>query len=619
MRYLFLSLLFLIIVNTFAQQPLPVPRNIQAAYDKGTRSLSGEPGRQYWQNTADYDLAIQYFPDTRLLTGKAGIDYINNSPDTLTEVWFKLYPNLYQKGAPRDRPISEADINEGLIIDQLSINGKPAGRAAFEIMATNMVVQVPATAKGQPLHFEISYHYTLNKVSHVRTGEIEPGAAFIAYFFPRIAVYDDVDGWNKIPYQGSLEFYNDFGRFKAAITVPNDYIVWATGDLKNGADVLQPVYHQRLQQAEQKDGFVNIVDTTDLGVAITKKAVAFNTWRFEAAEVPDFVFAVSNHYVWQSSSLVVDPTTQRRTRVDAAFNPKHKDYFHVVSDARKTVEAMSYRFPAWPYPYSHISVFDGLDQMEYPMMVNDNPVENRHESIELTDNEIFHTMFPFYMGINETKYPWMDEGWATIGEWLISPMIDSSIVDEYAIEPYARAAGNEEDVPVTTVHTAASKGYFYNAYGKPGMGYLYIKDYLGDALFTKALHHYIRSWHGKHPLPLDFFYSMNAGAGKNMNWFWKKWFYEEGMPDLAIGSVRKSGQKYTVSVAAKGSKPVPVDLIIYYADGTTEKLHRSIAVWEKGATHTVLSFTAAKVVAKLELRDPHTPDSNRKDNVWVEK
>jgi len=619
MRHIFLVSLLIVSVVLCAQQPLPVPRNIKTAYDKGTRSLSGEPGRQYWQNTADYDLAIQYFPDTRLLAGKAGIDYSNNSPDTLTEIWFKLYPNLYQKGAPRDRTIDAADVNEGLVIDQLSVNGKPADRATFDIMATNMVVQVPALAKGQSLHFEISYHYTLNKGSHIRTGEIEPGAAFIAYFFPRIAVYDDVDGWNKIPYQGSLEFYNDFGRFKAAITVPNDYIVWATGDLKNGSDVLQPVYHQRLQQAEQKDGFVNIVDTTDLGKNITKKTSAANTWQFEAADVTDFVFAVSNHYVWQSSSLVVDPATQRRTRVDAAFNPKHADYFHVVSDARKTVEAMSYRFPAWPYPYSHISVFDGLDQMEYPMMVNDNPVEDRHESIELTDHEIFHTMFPFYMGINETKYPWMDEGWATIGEWLISPMIDSSIVDEYAIEPYAMAAGKEEDVPVTTVHTGASKGGFYNAYGKPGMGYLYIKDYLGDALFTKALHHYIRNWHGKHPLPLDFFYSMNAGAGKNMNWFWKKWFYEDGIPDLAIAAVKNSGKKYTVTVAAKGSKPVPVDLIIYYADGTTEKIHRSIAVWEKGAASTVLSFTAAKKITKLELKDPHTPDSNRKDNVWIER
>jgi hypothetical protein len=619
MRYLFFFIISILAFAASAQNLLPTPRNIQATYDKGTRAISGKPGKNYWQNTANYDLKVNFDPASRLLTGTVNIVYTNNSPDTLKQIWFKLYPNLYKKGSPRDSKIDPDDLSDGMIIDSLWINDQATATSWLVINATNANGK-QSVNPGQKIKFRIAYHYTLNKGSHIRTGEIEPGAAFVAYFFPRIAVYDDIDGWNTIPYTGRLEFYNDFCHFSAAITVPSNFVVWATGDLKNAADVLMPSYHQRLQQAEKGDEIISIIDTLDLKKGnITKTDQSRNTWHFDADDVTDFVFALSDHYVWQSSSLVVDPKTKRRTRVDAVFSPAHLDYFHVASDARKTVEAMSYTFPAWPYPYPHETVFDGLDQMEYPMMVNDNPIEDRHESIELTDHEIFHTMFPFYMGINETKYAWMDEGWATIGEWLISPIIDPSVVDEYGIAATATTAGKEFDLPVITPSTELDKGYFTNSYPKPGMGYLYIKDYLGDVLFTKALHHYIEQWKGRHPMPNDFFYSMNEGSGKNLNWFWKKWFFDDGIPDLAISSVKKAGSKNTIIIKAKGSKPVPVDLTVFYTDKTSEKIHRSIAVWEKGGTSTTITLTTTKPISKIVLGDPHTPDSNPKDNVYEVK
>lgn len=617
MRYILIIISCLLVITAPAQQLLPTPRNIQSAYAKGTRSPDGRPGKNYWQNTAGYDLDIHFDPVTRLLTGIVSIQYINNSRDTLKQVWFKLYPNLYKAGSPRQSKIDPDDLIKGVSIDSLEVNGDAIDKSRLRIDGTNAVLGQQLIPHGQTTRFRIAFHYTLNKGSHIRTGEIEPGAAFIAYFFPRIAVYDDIDGWNTFPYNGSQEFYNDFCHFRAAITVPNNFVVWATGDLKNGSEVLSPIYNQRLQQAEQNDAITTIIDSTDLKQGhITATDKARNTWRFEADNVTDFVFALSDHYLWKSTSLVVDAKTNRRTRVDAVFNQRHADYFHVVDDARKTIEAMSFVFPAWPFPYAHETVFDGLDQMEYPMMVNDNPVEDRHESIELTDHEIFHTLFPFYMGINETKYAWMDEGWATIGEWIISPIIDSTIVDEYGVQPYARSAGTETDLPINTISTELNRGYFTNSYPKPAMGYLYVKDYLGDALFTKALHHYMEQWHGRHPIPNDFFYSMNEGAGKNLNWFWQKWFFDDGVPDLAIGTVKKSGNTFTVVVTAKGSKPVPVDLIVYYSDGTTEKIHRSIAVWEQGAESITLIFKTVKSVRKLLLSDPHTPDSNPADNVY---
>jgi aminopeptidase N len=151
------------------------------------------------------------------------------------------------------------------------------------------------------------------------------------------------------------------------------------------------------------------------------------------------------------------------------------------------------------------------------------------------------------------------------------------------------------------------------------MGYLYVKNYLGDSLFKKALHHYITQWQGKHPMPNDFFYSMNAGSGKNLNWFWKKWFFEPGMPDLAISSLKSTGNKHTITIANKGGKPVPVDILVTYNDGTTERIHRGIDVWEKGNTVTMLMFTGKRAIKKLLLGDPHTPDSNPADNTYEVK
>jgi hypothetical protein len=451
----------------------------------------------------------------------------------------------------------------------------------------------------------------------MRTGQVDEGSYFVAYFFPRIAVYDDIDGWNKYPYTGEEEFYNDFCSFKAEVTVPKDFVVWATGDLTNSASVLQPEISERLKKAEQSDSVTNVITKENLEAKNVTKDKALNTWKFEAKNVTDFVFATSDHYLWKSSSLVVDPKTSRRTRVDAVFNPAHKDYYEVIDFARKTVHAMSYDFPKWPFPYSHETVFDGLDQMEYPMMVNDNPLENRENSITLTVHEIFHTLFPFYMGINETKYGWMDEGWATIGEWLISPNIEPTMVDEYGVAQTGATSGSKDDSPVMTLTPdLKGSGSFTNSYPKPGLGYLFVKDYLGDELFTKALHHYITQWNGKHPMPYDFFYSMNEGSGKNLDWFWNRWFFSEGVTDMAISAVNKTQNGYQIQIENKSTKPLPVDLNLEYADGTEEKVHKNIGIWEQGNTSASIDVPTSKTLKKVVMGSRHVPDRDSNDNTF---
>ncbi|RDC58625.1 peptidase [Pedobacter chinensis] len=611
-----LCLLLFSAASINAQVQLPVVPVFQNTYEKGTRSASGKPGKNYWQNSSKYDLKINFNPASRLLKGNVEVVYTNNSPDTLEEIWFKLYPNLYKKGTPRKSKIAESDLGEGVTIEELFSNGNLI--SDFKIEGTNMIVAVPAVLPGKTINFSIDYNYILNKGSHVRTGQVDEGSYFLAYFFPRIAVYDDVDGWNKFPYTGAEEFYNDFDQFNADITVPGGYGVWATGDLKNSSDVFQKEIVSRIAIAEKNDGIVDVITDQDLASRKVTLPNEFNTFKFEARNVTDFVFALSDHYLWKSTSLVVDPKTKRRTRVDAVFNPKHKDYYEVIDFACKTVEAMSYKFPKWPFPYSHETIFDGLDQMEYPMMVNDNPVNNREDAITLTDHEIFHTMFPFYMGINETKYGWMDEGWATIGEWLISPMIDSTIVDEYGIQPTASSSGSKDDSPIMTL-TPDLKGTagFTNSYPKPALAYLYVKDYLGDELFTKALHTYIKNWNGKHPMPYDFFNSMNEGSGKNLNWFWKPWFFEGGVLDMAIKAVDKTNFGYTITIENKGIKALPIDLTLTYSDGSKEINHSTIGVWEKGNKQVEIKIKTAKKLSKVIMGSSHVPDKVKSDNSFT--
>lgn len=620
LKFILFSLLIFISLPVFAQQSLYVPTNIQKAYDKGTRNPDGSPGPNYWQNTANYNIHVGFSPETRLISGNETIDYTNNSPDTLKMIWFKVDMNLYKKGTARNSEIKPQDVSAGIQISKLEINNVEEDPGKALISGTNMSVRIKPLMPHQHIHFNIGWSYVLNETSHIRTGEVEKGSYFIAYFFPRIAVYDDIDGWNRFAYDGEQEFYNDFCNFDVHISVPKNYVVWATGNLDNPGEVLTPKYVQRIHDAETSDAIMNVIDTTDLKEGNITANHLINTWHFTADDVTEFVFATNDKYIWKSTSLVVDPKTGRRTRVDAAFDPKHTDYEEVIDFARKTVQAMSYMFPAWPYPYPHETIYDGLDQMEYPMMVNDNPLEDRASSIELTDHEIFHTMFPFYMGTNETKYAWMDEGWATIGEWIISPIIDSALVDYYGMAPYDHAAGSEADIPIMIPSTNQyGESYFLNSYPKPAMGYLYVKDMLGDSLFTKGLHHYIAVWHGKHPMPLDFFTCMNAGSGKNLNWFWQKWFYDNGYPDPAIDKVSKRGKNYIVLVESKGSKPTPIDLTFTFEDGTMQKLHRSISVWEKGNKTAEITIRSDKKLKQVKLGSTYDADVNSANDVYEMK
>ncbi|WP_184548184.1 M1 family metallopeptidase [Mucilaginibacter sp. FT3.2] len=610
------SLLYIAQVS-FAQTTLSIPRNIQQTYINGTRDKSGAPGKSYWQNREDYSIKVTFDPLTRKLTGTVGIDFTNNSPDTLNKVWFKLYPNLYQEKAPRAISVETSDLTTGVKIENIHIDGQKLDSAKRVIRGTNMVLRGKNILPGQRVHYDIEYQYTLNKGSFIRTGQIDSGAFFIAYFFPRLAVYDDVDGWNTYPYTGQYEFYNDFCHFKAEITVPGDYQVWATGNLKNADEVYTPRFAERIKKAGETDSVIDVVTAGDLDAgSITHKSKT-NTWKFDAENVTDMAFGMGNHYIWKSTSLVVDPVSKRRVRVDAVFNPNDKTYVPIINYARKSVEIISAKFPGIPYPYAHETIFDGPDEMEFPMMVDNRPFDNSTDAVELTAHEIFHTLFPFYVGTNETKYSFMDEGWATFAEFAFHPMIEPSLVENYNISDVNNSAGTEQDLPIMTLTPQlAGAARFADKDLKPALGYLYVKELVGDEMFFKALNYYISQWAGKHPTPYDFFNCMNTATGQNLNWFWNSWFFQKGIPDLAINKVEHQGQSYTVTISNNGTEMVPVHLTVYYNDGSTGLLSATIAVWSKGAKTATIKFKATHSVQKIILGGAYDADVNKKDNVW---
>jgi len=616
-----------ILINPAQSQQLFTTTNIQQAHKNGTRDETGKPGKNYWENHGDYNIHVSFDPSTQLLEGKETISYENNSPDTLKEIIIRLYPDLYKKGVVRLSHIAEKDLGEGVHIESFKIGDETISdfhdrRKAFH---QNTLLYVRPNEEILPhskTTFEISWNYKVNTGSPVRTGMVDSTSYFIAYFFPRVSVYDDVDGWDNWSYNGSQEFYNDFGNFNVEISVPKKYVVWATGDRENPRDNFSENVLGKIKKASASTDIIHVIDSTDYLKNDVLKNDANGIWKFSAINVTDFAFALSDHYLWDASSVLVDSSTGRRTMAEAAYNPIHKNYFDVANQAHQTVYLTSHFYPKYPFPFNHITVFDGTDQMEYPMMVNDNPTPTHKDAVQLTTHEIFHSYFPFFMGTNETQYAWMDEGWATIGESVLSPKMGEP-EDEgiFSKTRYERISGTDAYVPlITNTKEYSGAAYGANSYGKGGLCYYVLQDLLGDKLYFKALHQYMNDWHGKHPTPYDFFYSINSGSGQNLDWFWQRWFFGWQYADLSIKNVEKEGNSVKVTIENKGGLPVPVYLTIISKDGGKLIEKFTAEVWkneEKYKTFPVLkSFSS---IAEIKLGNEFIPDKYESNNTWSAK
>jgi hypothetical protein len=444
---------------------------------------------------------------------------------------------------------------------------------------------------------------------------------FFAYFYPRVAVYDDYNGWDNMTFTDVQEFYSDFNDYDVSITAPANYVVWGTGTLLNPAEVLQPAPLDRYNRSFTSDQTINVATKSDmLAKNVTRQAT--NTWRFHAVNVPDMTFAMSNHYDWDAASVVVDTTTGRRASAQAAYNDTANDFHRMVQYSRHSLEWLSRNWPGVPYPYEKSTVVEGFAGMEYPMMVNDESYADTVFSRFVVEHETAHTYFPFYMGINESRYAMMDEGWATTFEYLIGtadlgPDRASEFFKQFRVNGWANNPSPLEDLPIITPADALSPGaYGDNAYGKAALGYLALKDMLGDVTFRRGLHEFMNRWHGKHPIPWDFFNTFNDVTGQNLNWFWNDWFFSNGYIDLGLRSPTKTGSGYEVVIDNIGGMTAPLDLAVQFADGTSDVLHQTASIWRADRRVAKVPLATGKAIQSIELRTGIWVDADSTNNRW---
>ena len=615
---LFTALLLLIgLARPAAAQGLYMPRDIQRAFAKGTRAPDGRPGPRYWQNRARYDITVQAAPPARDIRGREQITYFNNSPDTLRQVVLRIIQNIHQPGATRDGDAAAAYLTTGLQVDTLRVAGQLRPYTGKAGSATWQSVRLPRPlAPHDSVQFSVAWHFPIS-IESGREGMIDPTTYFLAYFYPRIAVYDDYAGWDRLPFVDSKEFYNDFNDYTLRVQVPANYVVWATGTLQNPQQVLQPAAAKRLRQSLTSDAVVHVATAADLAKNNITAQQPTNTWVWTARDITDVTFGLSNHYVWDAASVVVEAATKRRASVQAAYADSTVDFRQSVKNGQYALGWFSNpaNWPGVAYPFPKMTAFQGFADMEYPMMVNDSPQKDPKFAQFVQDHEIAHTYFPFYMGINESRYAFMDEGWATTFELLIGRSENgAAYADEaykqFRVSRWINDAATAQDLPIITPSSELRAGYGNNAYGKPSLSYLALKDLLGDALFKKALHEYMARWHGKHPIPWDYFNSMSSAAGQDLDWFFNNWFFTNNYIDLAVAPVTGT----TITVQNIGGFAVPFDVAVEYADGSKATLHQSPAVWQ--ANPRQATITVPKAVKAVALRGGIFMDANERDNSW---
>lgn len=618
LKFLLLPALVCILLTSADAQKLTIPARIAPSYANGTRTMDGKPGKNWWQNRARYEINLQVAPPNKLINGTEHITYFNNSPHKLDSLNMKLIVNVHRGGRRNDQAINAA---QGITVDELKINGAPAVWDNTAATTTNYMLPLPkALMPKDSIKLDITWHFEISD-GKGRDGAIDPNTYFLAYFYPRVSVFDDYQGWDIQPHTGSLEFYNDFNDYTLNVTAPKNFIVWATGTLKNPTQVLQPEYAKRLNASLSSDSTIHIVAPKDLAAKNITAQNATNTWTFTSKNITDVVAAISDHYNWDAGSVETDSITHRRVSAQAAYDDAAQTFSRSVQFSRYALKWFSRNWPGVPYPFEKSVAVQGFADMEYPMMMNDSPQSDPGFAQLVQDHEQAHTYMPFYMGINESRYAFMDEGWATTLEYLIAiTSKGKKAADEFyktfRVNGWSLRGRHEQENPIITPSPEVTYGAGNNAYGKPSLSYLALKDYLGDDLFKKALHNYMNNWNGKHPIPWDYFNAMKAGSGKNLDWFFYNWFYTPYYIDLVLNDVNKSGSDFNLLITNKGGFAVPFNVNVTYTDGTTESFHQTPSVWEKDQKKISVKIKANKDLKEVLLDGGIFVDANAADNKW---
>ena len=619
----FVSSIFLSAQNS----SLFLPLDVKTAYDDATRSPDGRPGKNYWQNKSEYKIDVEVFTESGLLVGEETIKYFNNSPDTLNRIVFRIYQDISKVGALRDWYIGKNLLTDEVRIDELIIENDTIDVAGGSRMvyrgSTNMIVYLnKLLSPNSNITVKVKWQFKIPDKRKIRMGDYGDGNYFVAYWYPQIAVYDDIDGWDLNDYEGAAEFYNDFSDFDVRINVPAGSVVWATGELKNGSEVLREDIYSKYEQAKASDSTVRIISTEDYKSGLVTSNKEKNNWHFVAKNITDFSFALSKSFNWDGASLIVDSTSGRRALTDVVYKDSTIHYNNAAQYARASVKYLSEELPGSPYPYSHVTSYCNGSLgggMESPMMANNGAPTDLANHVGLIFHEIAHNYFPFMMGTNERKYAWMDEGWAAF--------LPSELVDHYdpaydylkgRVDSYEFSAGKEAEIPpIIPSYSYKSRFMRTGFYDRPSVAYNELMQLLGRDLFKKAMLEYINRWKGKHPISLDFFNTINEVTNQDLSWFWNPWFYEWGYPDLSVQKVERKGDFILATIQKLGSIPTRVVATFEYKDGSVKTIEKPASIWKDNNNQLEVKIETSKKVKRVIVGDKHIPDSVEDNNIFV--
>jgi len=604
--------------------------------DKGNqfRTAGGAPTQKYWQNRADYQINVALDTIRNQISGSTLITYTNNSPDGLPFLWLLLDQNIYRQDsrAEATTPITGGRFANkaftlGEEIKAVSIirNGK-AEPANYLIADTRMQIKLKDSLKaaGSKVQIKIDYNFEIPQNGTDRMGRLRTKYGWIyeiAQWYPRMEVYDDVSGWNTIPYLGASEFYLDYGNINYTITAPANLVIVGSGELLNPTEVLSPITIDRLNKARNSDQTVLIRDSNEVKKTFQNFKKPTLTWRFLCKNTRDVAWSASNAFVWDASRINLPSGKKALAQsVYPAEVGGNAAWGRSTEYAKASIELYSKQWFEFTYPTA-TNVGGIVTGMEYPGIVFCDANSRGAELWEVENHEFGHNWFPMIVGSNERKYGWMDEGFNTFinavdtkvfnnGEYFIKP--DAEVNASSAFGPQAEAITNTPDVLQASYLGEA-------AYSKPALGLTILREQiLGKERFDYAFKTYIKRWAFKHPTPWDFFHSMDNAAGEDLSWFWKEWFFTTWKLDQAV-----KGISYIEKDVAKGAlitiqnmeeMALPVTVMVQEGNGKTGTIKLPAEIWQRGGTWTFSYPSTSKIM--LVVLDPEhvlpdvEPDNN---------
>lgn len=612
--------------------PVVPPPWYRAAVADGTRRADGRPGPRYWTNFSTYDIRAELDPASARIIGSETIVYQNNSPDTLTQLVLDLYLNIHQAGGVRSAP---EEVTGGVGISRVTVDGAPAVEGAlfqpsrWTTSGTVMRISPPRPVlPGGTTTLTIEWSEVYPQTQSGRAGWSDHEVYFVGYWFPRMAVYDDLRGWDAEPYLGNAEFYDGFGDYRVSLTGPAGWSVIGTGALQNPADVWSAETRRRLAAAATADSVVHVATRADRSSnRVTLAGTAGKlVYQFDADTVRDFTWTASNTQLWDATSARVPG--RDRALIHSFWREQRAPLWVDMAKYGKDGVERNSRITGFAYPWPHMTLVEGADiiggGMEFPMLTLIGTYQGSPpKSLYSTGvHEIAHMWFPMIVGVNETRWAWIDEGNASFLEDQARPGYWPGDGGEAADRAdYLATARAEQEQPLMTHgdYYEPGPGYVVASYYKPATLLATLRGLIGKDAFTKAYQAFVSEWAYKHPTPWDFFATFERFAGQDLDWFWQAFYYETWVLDQAVGGVTTRNAAAVVAIEDYGFAPMPARVRITTSQGGTLDREVPVSTWLSGATRAEIVLPASVgIVTRVEI-DPERlfPDLNPGDDVWV--